>query len=91
MIAVTGNAIFAIQHMTNTEVYPNAGLRIRKVDHRKFAVTIVPTPAADDVAVPIRGANLYLDRMSVAALDNATLDAGDNTRRTDEFVLENVV
>lgn len=89
MIAVSGNAVSAIQHMTNTEVYPHAGLRIRKVDRGRFAVTIVPTPTADDVAVPIPGANVYLDQMAVAALDNATLDASEDACRPEEFVLDN--
>jgi hypothetical protein len=75
--------------MTNTEVYPHAGIRIKKVDHDKFAVTIVPTPAADDVTVPVAGANVYLDRPAAAALDHATLDASDDASRAEELVLEN--
>lgn len=88
MIAVTGKAASAIRQMTNTDVYPHAGIRIKKVDRDRFAISIVPTPADDDVTVPVTGANLYLDPPAASALDQAKLDASDNASRTEQLILE---
>jgi hypothetical protein len=73
--------------MTNTETYPDAGLHIKSVDEHRFAMTIVPRPQTDDVAVRAPGANVYLDHDAAAALNRATLDAADDASRADQFTL----
>jgi hypothetical protein len=72
--------------MTNTETYPHAGLRIRKIDDDKFVLSIVPDPAGSDVAVP--GMNVYLDQPAAAALEHATLDADADATLAKQLVLD---
>lgn len=86
MLAITRNAAKAVNRMTNTDTYPHAGLRIRKVGDEKFAMSIVPTPADSDVAVP--GTNVYLDQPAAEALQHATLDAGTNANLTGQLKLD---
>lgn len=86
MITITSNTAQAVRRMTNTETYPRAGLRIRKIDNDKFAMGIVPEPADSDVAVP--GANVYLDRAAAVALEEATLDAQAGAAFAGHFILK---
>lgn len=88
MIAVTDNAARALRRMTNTDTYPHAGLSIRKVDDDKFALSIVPAPAGGDVAVP--GTNVYLDQLTAAALEDATLDADADATLAMHLILDKV-
>jgi Fe-S cluster assembly iron-binding protein IscA len=89
MIAVTQNAASAIRQMTNTEVYPEAGLRIASIDGDRFALRVVPHPAGDDINVDVHGANIYLDEEAAEALSRATLDADGSVPGTEQFVLVN--
>lgn len=86
MITITSNTVQAVRRMTNTETYPHAGLSIKKVDDHNFAVSIVPTPADGDVAVP--GTNVYLDQPAAVALDTATLDAESDATLAEHFILK---
>lgn len=85
MLAITSNAVQAVDRMTNTDSYPHAGLRIKKIGDDNFALTIVPTPAGSDVAVP--GTNVYLDQPAADALEHSTLDADANANLTDQLRL----
>ncbi|MCO8277663.1 hypothetical protein M1L60_44510 [Actinoplanes sp. TRM 88003] len=85
MIAVTTNTVKALRRMTNSATYPDAGLSIKKVDDRKYAMSIVPAPADSDVAVP--GVNVYLDQQAAVALDDATLDAESEASLAKHFIL----
>ncbi len=87
MISLTDQAASAIRRMTNTETYPDAGLRIKSEDDHRFAMTIVPRPQADDVTLRSPGVNLYLDHDAAGALNRAVLDAADDTTRAEEFTL----
>jgi Fe-S cluster assembly iron-binding protein IscA len=87
MIAVTDQAASAIRQMTNTEMYPEAGLRITAVEENRFALKLVPHPASEDVTVDAGGANLYLDDDAADALDSATLDIDGSKLETAQFLL----
>jgi Fe-S cluster assembly iron-binding protein IscA len=89
MIAITQNAAAAIRQMTNTEVYPEAGLRIAAVDGDRFALRVVPHPAGDDINIDADGANVYLDEQAAEALGQATLDADGSAPGPEQFVLVN--
>ncbi len=86
MIAVTDNAAAALDRMTNTDVYPKAGLSIRKIADSRFSLSIVPAPADSDIAIP--GANVYLDRSAAADLENARLDASANAVLASQLLLD---
>ncbi|MDQ0365168.1 hypothetical protein [Catenuloplanes indicus] len=73
---MTDNAAAALRRMTNTDVYPRAGLSIRKIADNKFSLSIVPAPADNDITIP--RANVYLDRPAADALEDARLDATAN-------------
>ncbi|MEV6527334.1 hypothetical protein AB0M43_35955 [Longispora sp. NPDC051575] len=82
MITVTGGAAAAIRRMTNTRVYPGAGLRIAAHGRPgRFAFALVSQPSAGDVAVGVPGTQLYLDREATAALGDAVLDADATAER----------
>jgi Fe-S cluster assembly iron-binding protein IscA len=87
MLSITGQAASAIRRVNNTKTYPYAGLRIRSVDDHHFAMTVVPAPSEEDVAVRAPGANVYLDHDAAAALSHATLDAAENATRANDFAL----
>ncbi|MDR7327529.1 MULTISPECIES: hypothetical protein [Catenuloplanes] len=82
---MTDNAARALRRMTNTDVYPNAGLSIRKVNDNRFSLSVVPAPADSDIAVP--GVNVYMDRSAAAALENARLDANANADLASQMLL----
>jgi hypothetical protein len=86
MMTITRNAAQAVRRMTNTGIYPHAGLSIRKIDDDKFAFSIVPDTAGSDVTVP--GANVYLDQPAAAALEDATLDADADATLASQLVLD---
>lgn len=86
MIAITSNAARALRRMTNTDIYPHAGLSIRRIGDDKFVFSIVPDPGEGNVAVP--GTNVYLDQPAAAALEHATLDADANATLAKQLVLD---
>lgn len=87
MLAVTDQAIAAIRKMTNTEVYPDAGLRITsEPEQDQFAIAIVPDSADDDITVPA-DANVYLDHDAAVALDAAMLVVGPDGVGTQRFAI----
>jgi Fe-S cluster assembly iron-binding protein IscA len=90
MFTVTDQAASAIRQMTNTEVYPEAGLRIITVEGDRFAVRVVPHPAGDDVNVNADGANVYLDEDAADALGEATLDSDGSALGTGQFFLAGI-
>lgn len=73
--------------MTNTDTYPKAGLRIKTSGSHRFTFSLVPEPAASDLAVRTEGANIYLERTAAEALQHAILDADAGARRTDQLTL----
>lgn len=76
MFTVTVEAEEAVRQMTNTEVYPAAGLRIAKSERDRFTLTVVPQPRGDDIVVGKgHGANVYLDVKAAEALGDAVLNA----------------
>lgn len=88
MLTVEETAVTAIRTMTNTAVYPDAGLRITsEPDQDVFAIAIVPQACEDDVAVPAVDANVYLDSDAADALSAATLVAGRDGIGTARFAL----
>lgn len=86
MMAVTRNAAHAVRRMTNTGVYPHAGLCIRRIDDDTFAFSIVPDIESNHVTVP--GTNVYLDQPAAAALEHAKLDADANATLASQLVLD---
>lgn len=63
--------------MTNTDVYPQSGLRITPGPQADlFAIATVPESAEDDLAIHATDANVYLDHDAAVALDAATLVTG---------------
>jgi Fe-S cluster assembly iron-binding protein IscA len=87
VIAITDRAASAIRKMTNTDLYPDAGLRIKSLRGNRYAMTVVPQPAHDDVSVEAAGANVYLDQGAVEKLDHSTLDAAADAWSAAQFSL----
>jgi hypothetical protein len=76
--------------MTNTDVYPDAGLRISTIEPNRFAINVMPHGVGRDVAIDAHGARVYLDQDAAQALDRAVLDAEGDSWSADQFTLEPV-
>ncbi|GAA3759963.1 hypothetical protein GCM10022240_10650 [Microbacterium kribbense] len=78
MLTLTENAATAVKSIvSNGADADTAGLRIHSADDQTagFALTIAPTPEAEDAVVEESGARVFLDAGATLALNDQVLDA----------------